>query len=144
MRTQKHNFYHITLNPAKTRIGFSTETFFGFRVDEKGFYPTDKNLSPLHNFTTPPSNVSELRSFLGIAIQIKEFVQNFGVKCIPLNKLLKKDTAFVWGGEQQAAFEGIRTALLSGVNLQAPNYELPFATLSDASDIGWGESHRAI
>ena len=130
--------HNVTLAPHKTRFGFDHETFFGFCVNAKGRFPTDKNLDPLRNFTSPPDNLSELRAFLGISVQVREFIPNFATMCIPLHRLLKKNEPWNWGGEQDKAFQEIKTKLLSGVSLRAPDFSLPFSTQSDASDFGYG------
>ena len=129
--------YNVTLNPAKCRVGYEEETFFGFIVNKKESRPSEKNLNPLTNLA-PPANVTQLRSFLGIAVQCASYVQNFALICKPLHLLLKKATPFVWDKPQQDAFDTLRRKLLGGVSLRPPNFELPFCLLTDASDEGWG------
>ncbi|GMJ07948.1 hypothetical protein HRI_004464000 [Hibiscus trionum] len=44
----------------------------------------------------PPRNVSEIRSFLGLAGYYRRFVKGFSVIVAPLTKLIRKDVTFEW------------------------------------------------
>ena len=57
----------------------------------------------------------------------------------PLTDLLKgKLPVFKWEQAQQDAYEYVREALLAGIHLAAPNFELPFHLQTDASEDGKG------
>ena len=44
----------------------------------------------------PPRNVTEVRSFLGIAVYYRRFVKGFSVIASPLTKLLWKGVKYEW------------------------------------------------
>jgi hypothetical protein len=67
-----------------------------------------------------PTNIKELRSFLGLAGYYRKFIRHFGVISQPLNTLLKKGALFIWTNEHTLAFHTLQHALT-----QAPVLSLP-------------------
>jgi hypothetical protein len=53
----------------------------------------------------PPTNVSEIRSFLGLASYYRRFIQDFSMIAKPMTRLLEKDKVFKWTLDCQASFE---------------------------------------
>ncbi|RDY13024.1 Retrovirus-related Pol polyprotein from transposon 17.6, partial [Mucuna pruriens] len=62
------------------------------------------------------------------------FIKNFSKTALPLSKLLQKDVEFVFNKECIQAFEELKTRLTATPILQAPNWELPFELMCDASN----------
>lgn len=60
-----------------------------------------------------PHNVKEVRSFLGMVGYYRKFVRHFGVISRTLIDLLKKGRVFQWTSECEAAFQTLKTALIS-------------------------------
>jgi hypothetical protein len=85
-----------------------------------------------------PTNVKQLRGFLGLAGYYKKFVRNFGIIAKPLTELLCKDVAFIWSSIHHDAFQLLKTTLVSAPCLALPNFALPFHIEIDASTIGVG------
>ncbi|RDX74546.1 Retrovirus-related Pol polyprotein, partial [Mucuna pruriens] len=76
----------------------------------------------------------EVRSFLGHAGFYRRFIKNISKTSLPLSKLLQKEVEFVFNKECIQAFEELKTRLTSTPILQAPNWELPFELMCDASN----------
>jgi hypothetical protein len=58
----------------------------------------------------PPTNLKELQSLLGKINFVRRFISNLSQKVLPFSPLLqlKKDQKFIWGDEQQKAFDEIK------------------------------------
>ena len=56
----------------------------------------------------------------------------------PLNKLLRKDSKWIWGPEQKKAFEASKTALLNSEALIHFDPKLPIVVTADSGSYGLG------
>lgn len=81
-----------------------------------------------------PTNVKQLRGFLGLA----GYYMKFGIIAKPLTELLCKDAAFIWSSIDHDAFQLLKTTLVSAPCLALPDFALPFHIEIDASTIGVG------
>ncbi len=128
----------ITLNPAKIRIGIRKCKFYGFNLSQKGMEPSEKNLDPVSKMTIP-KNRSEVRSVLGVFNQFRHFFDRYDRLVLHIQKLLRKNEAFIWSEEAQKGFDHIRSELMSGkLYLASPDNTIPLVLETDGSDDGWG------
>ena len=79
----------ITLNKQKCKLFRNKVEFFGFVFSEKGITPQTK-IESIQNMP-PPTNISELRSFLGTANYLSRFIPNYSLRMYPLLELTKKN-----------------------------------------------------
>ena len=86
----------------------------------------------------PPKNVSEVRSFLGLAGYYKKFVEGFSRIAAPLTKLTRKDVKYDWVDACQQSFKDFKGRLTSAPVLALPNGRDGFVVYSDASRQGLG------
>ncbi|XP_047263650.1 uncharacterized mitochondrial protein AtMg00860-like [Capsicum annuum] len=85
-----------------------------------------------------PSEVKELRSFLGLANYYRKFIAGYSKKATSLIDFLKKDVKWVWSDKCDAAFQTLKEAISSKPILKLSNFELPFEVHIDALDKAMG------
>jgi hypothetical protein len=86
----------------------------------------------------PPTTVSEVRSFLGLAGYYRRFIPNFSKITKPITELLKMGNKYVWSEACDEAFELLKKLLTTSHVLAQPNTAKPFDVYCDASGTGLG------
>ena len=133
----------VRLNRDKC-VFMSTEVIYlGYKIDAEGLRPVPIKVDAIAMAPTP-SNVRELRSYLGCLNYYAKFLPNLSSELEPLHRLLAKDAQFSWGSDQEAAFRRSKDLLQSASVLfhYDPAKELVMAC--DASPYGLGAviAHR--
>ena len=72
--------------------------FLGHIVTNDGISVDSTNVEAIVNWLRP-TNVSKVRSFLGIAGYYQRFVEGFSKLALPITKLLQKTNKFEWTTE---------------------------------------------
>ncbi|RDX78889.1 Retrovirus-related Pol polyprotein from transposon 17.6, partial [Mucuna pruriens] len=127
----------LVLNFEKCHFMVAEGIVLGHLVSSRGI-EVDKAKIDIITSLPNPASVREVRSFLGHAGFYRRFIKNFSKTALPLSKLLQKDVEFVFNKECIQAFEELKTRLTSTPILQAPNWELPFELMCDASNSALG------
>jgi len=84
-----------------------------------------------------PTNADMVRNVLGVLRFYRAYIPNYSIIAAPLNKLLKKDSVFEWGSEQQEAYDQLKAALATpGVALRHPDQNLSYHLYTDWSQNG--------
>jgi len=60
-----------------------------------------------------PSNVKEVRSFLGMAGYYRRFVKDFSIIAKPMTQLTQKNIKFVWTQECEDCFQVLKQKLVT-------------------------------
>ena len=81
-----------------------------------------------------PSNLTDVRSFLGFANFYRRFIHGFSSTVRPLTELTKKDQRFNWDKEQQLAFEEHKRRFTTAPILAHFDFERDVIVETDASD----------
>ena len=111
----------------QTEVGF-----LGHIVDRTGLAFDPEKLSAVRNWHEP-NRVKAVRQFVGFVGYYRQFVNNFAELADPLVSLTRKGVPFVWGSEQQRAFDAHKACLLSAPILGFPTEEDRFVLDTDAS-----------
>jgi hypothetical protein len=86
----------------------------------------------------PPTTVSEIRSFLGLAGYYRRFIEGFSKIVKPLTSLLEKDKIFIWSAACQNSFKELKKRLTTAPVLAMPDIYKSFDIYCDASKQGLG------
>jgi hypothetical protein len=128
---------------AKCYFGLKELAFLGHIIGEKGISPDLTKVEKIRSYPVP-TTVKEVQRFHGCASYYRKFIKDFAKIAAPLYMLFRKDTPFIWGDEQQKAFETIREALITAPILAYPDTQAaykgtkPFKIYTDACKDGLG------
>lgn len=107
---ERYRQYILKLNKSKCGFGVSKISILGHIIAAKGIQP-DPTKTEAIKTTTPPENVSDLRSFLGTCGYVAKFIRNYANIVEPLRKLARKEQKWSWGNEQTKAIEALKESL---------------------------------
>ena len=68
----------------------------------------------------------------------RRFIKDFFKLSKPLCELLAKDAKFLWDERCQKSFDQLKQFLTTAPIVRAPNWQLPFEVMCDASDFAVG------
>ncbi|CAI7793637.1 unnamed protein product [Closterium sp. NIES-54] len=111
--------------------------FLGHVISEAGVEIDSKKMDTVKAWH-PPTNITELQSFLGFVNCVWWFVSDMARLTAPLTDLLRKGVAFMWGEKEHAAFSTLKNVLCSPPVLRITDPHRPFEVVTDASDIAIG------
>ena len=127
-RCRLHN---IKLSFDKLAWGTSIK-FAGYIVSADGVRPDDDKVKGISSFPTP-GNLTDLRSFLGLANQLGSFIPDLSQSSSKMRELLKKGVAFVWTDEHATEFQKVKDLLTSPLLVKPFDPNMNTALLTDAS-----------
>ncbi|PIK33847.1 hypothetical protein BSL78_29335 [Apostichopus japonicus] len=111
--------------------------FLGFVVSSQGLQVDEEKIRAIQEWPTP-GNISQVRSFHGLASFYRRFVPNFSSIASPLTAVVKKNVGFSWGEAQEKAFQALKDSLTHAPVLVLPDFNKTFEVECDASGIGIG------
>lgn len=127
----------LQVKRSKCVFAQSSLTYLGHVISAEGVSTDAKNIQAVLQWPLP-SNVKEVRGFLGLAGYYCKFVRHFGILSRPLTNLLKENVVFHWTAETQASFDALKTALTSAPVLALPDFSKTFEIETYASAVGVG------
>ena len=128
---------NLVLNWEKCHFMVSRGIVLGHIISKKGI-KVDKAKIDLISKLLSPTNVKTVRQFLGHAGFYRRFIMDFLKISKPLYKLLEKYAKFFWDADFQKSFKELKAYLTTAPIVRAPNWQLPFEVMCDASDMAIG------
>ena len=110
-------------------------SFLGHIVSSEGIRVDPTKIETIVNWK-PPRNVTEVRSFWGLAGYYRRLVRGFSVIASPLTKLLRKGIKFEWIDKCHNSFEQLKGMLVEALVLTQPTSGKEYTLYSDTSGIG--------
>ncbi len=127
--------YRVSIEKSKL---FQKETeWCGYQINSSGIKPKTTRTESVLRINAPKS-VNEIRSFLGSVQYLANFIKNLSAKTEPLRKLLRTEEKWIWGDEQQSAFEKLKEDIANITVMKYYDPEAQTILTTDASTKGLG------
>ncbi|GBG88949.1 hypothetical protein CBR_g48559 [Chara braunii] len=120
--------------------------YLGHFVTPEGISPLSDKIQAIQEWPEP-RNVTDVRSFLGLAGYYQHFIKGHSKIATHLTKLQCEDRPFDFGEEARGSFLALKAALLSAEVLRIFDPLLPARVTTDASGYGIGavlEQHDGV
>lgn len=102
----------ITLRVSKMLLAQEKVDFAGYVVGKSGISADPNKISAIAKYPKP-TNLTELRSFLGLVGQLANFSVDIAATANPLRPLLRSSNQFLWNLDHDRAFQAVKDALTS-------------------------------
>ncbi|WVZ97649.1 hypothetical protein U9M48_043165 [Paspalum notatum var. saurae] len=103
----------------------------------EGVLVDPNKIEAVSNWKTP-RNVTEIRSFLGLAKYYRRFIENFSKIAKPMTDQLKDKVLFEWNDKCEKSFRCLKDKLTTTPVLTLPDLQKDFVVYCDASRQGLG------
>lgn len=126
----------FTINIAKCTFVMKKVLFLGFEISAGEIRPNPQKIESLVSLP-PPSNVSSLRQFIGLASYFRQFIPNFSSIAEPLYRLMTSKSDLIWLPEHEKARQTLIDHLTNEPVLMIFDESLPVELHCDACSIGY-------
>jgi len=127
----------MTLNTEKCQFFRESVKFLGHVIGSSGIRPDPDNVEAIQK-VQKPTNVGDVRRFLGMANQMSKFAPHLADITQPMRELLVKGNQWIWGEPQQTAFDKTKEVLTKSPVLVLFDPNLETTVSADASSFGLG------
>jgi transposase InsO family protein len=127
----------LTLKKSKCIWAQKSIPLLGYIVSKQGIQSQPSKTSAIRALP-PPTDLHELRRFLGMTGYYRQLIQGYANVAEPLYRLTRKDTVFHWGTEEDMAFEKLKTSLCEAPVMAHPDLSKPYVLYTDACDYAIG------
>ena len=127
----------LKLNKDKCMFNKRKLEFLGHVISDVGVHISPSKIEAIKRLKIP-ENSRDLRRILGMLNFLTRFIPNAQVDLSPLNDLLKKNIAWVWGPSQQKALDKIKSIVSSSPVLAYFDSTKPIVISTDSSSYALG------
>ena len=121
----------------KCQFFIPSVTYLGHKIDAEGLHLLPDKVQAIQE-TPSPTNVQELKAYLGLLAYYSRFLSNMSTVFSPLYQLLQKDIKWRWTTNENNAFLASKDLLTSSSLLVHFNPTLKLILACDASAYGIG------
>ncbi|GJS78568.1 putative reverse transcriptase domain-containing protein [Tanacetum coccineum] len=122
---------------SKCDFWISIVQFLGHLIDSQGLHVDPAKIEAVKNWTSP-TTPTEIRQFLGLAGYYQRFIKDFSKIAKSLTELTQKNKKYIWGKDQELAFQLLEQKLCEAPILALPEGNDDFVVYCDASHQGLG------
>ncbi|GFX18208.1 retrovirus-related Pol polyprotein from transposon 17.6 [Trichonephila clavipes] len=129
---QKLKEANLKFGPSKCHLLRHEVTYLGHIISAEGVRTDPDKISAVKDWNFP-TDIHQLRSFLGLCMYYRKFVKNLSTIARPLHKLTEAKPKFIWTVDCNNAFNKLKDALTSAPILAYPEIGKQFILDTDAS-----------
>ncbi|GJW34892.1 putative reverse transcriptase domain-containing protein, partial [Tanacetum coccineum] len=111
--------------------------FIRHLIDSQGLHVDPAKIEEVKNWASP-TTPTKVHQFLGLAGYYQRFIKDFSKIAKPLTKLTQKNKKYIWGEDQESAFQLLKQKLCEAPILALPEGNDNFVVYCDASHQGLG------
>ncbi|GKD87256.1 putative reverse transcriptase domain-containing protein, partial [Tanacetum coccineum] len=123
---------------SKCDFWISIVQFLGHLIDSQGLHVHPAKIEAVKNWASP-TTPTEIRQFLGLAGYYRRFIKDFSKIAKSLTELTQKNKKYIWGEDQELAFQLLKQKLCEAPILALPEGNDNFVVYCYASHQGLGD-----
>ncbi|GJZ93459.1 putative nucleotidyltransferase, ribonuclease H, partial [Tanacetum coccineum] len=117
---------------SKCDFWISIVQFLGHVIDSQGIHVDPAKIEAVKNWASP-TTPTEVRQFLGLVGYYRRFIKDFSKIAKSLTELTHKNKNYIWGENQESAFQLLKQKLCEASILALPEGNDNFFVYCDAS-----------
>ncbi|KAL5840989.1 hypothetical protein ACOSQ4_013597 [Xanthoceras sorbifolium] len=125
--------HHLYAKLSKCQFWLNKVAFIGHVVSAEGVSLDPQKIEAIIKWKQS-TNVTEVRSFLGLSGYYRKFIEGFSKIVAPLTKLTRKEEKFVWSEACQQSFDELKRRLTSAPVLTLPSGKDGFTVIELIKD----------
>jgi hypothetical protein len=112
--------------------------YLGHIISKDGIAMDLEKIEAIREWSVPLKNVTEVRSFMGLAGYYKRFIEVFSKIAHPITSLQRKGVKFQWTLDWEESFQHLKQLLTSSPILRIADPDEDFIVCTDACNEGLG------